>query len=80
MRFSTVLALLLPAGAAVAQSVWNVTVGNNGSLTFDPDNLTGVPTGDMIQFFLYVHSYRTPRPLPRFSHCFISPAPPITTP
>lgn len=51
---STILALLVPAGAAVAQPVWNVTVGNNGSLTFDPDNLTGVQTGDMIQFFLYV--------------------------
>lgn len=50
MRFSTVLAILAPASAALAAQ-WNVTVGNNGTLTYDPTNLTGVATGDTVVFF-----------------------------
>ncbi len=54
MRFSAVLAALLPAGAALAQQTFQVVVGNNSELTFSPSSISNAATGDTIQFILYV--------------------------
>ncbi|KAI0723752.1 hypothetical protein C8T65DRAFT_599327 [Cerioporus squamosus] len=50
MRFSAVAAALLPVGVALAQTTHVVKVGGNGSLTYTPNQLTGVANGDVIQF------------------------------
>jgi hypothetical protein len=50
MRFSTVFATLLPAGAALAQTIFNVTVGANETLTFTPNSITGAQNGDKVNF------------------------------
>jgi len=50
MRFSAVAASLLSVGVALAQTVHVVKVGGNGSLTYNPNQLTGVQNGDAIQF------------------------------
>jgi len=49
MRFSTVLAALLPAGAAMAQTTHTVMVGWNDTHTFMPNSLNATQ-GDMVQF------------------------------
>ncbi|RPD66640.1 hypothetical protein L226DRAFT_567040 [Lentinus tigrinus ALCF2SS1-7] len=50
MRFSAVAAALLPVGVAFAQTTHVVQVGGNASLTYTPNQLTGVANGDVIQF------------------------------
>ncbi|EJF66269.1 hypothetical protein DICSQDRAFT_159248 [Dichomitus squalens LYAD-421 SS1] len=50
MRFFTVAAALLPVGVALAQTTHVVKVGGNASLTYTPNQLTGVANGDVIQF------------------------------
>ncbi|KAH9900828.1 Cupredoxin [Cubamyces lactineus] len=49
MRFSTVVAALLPVGAALAQQTITVKVGENGTLTYNPNSVTA-QNGDTIQF------------------------------
>jgi len=48
MRFSTFVAALLPASAAMAAE-WVITVGSNNTLTFNPSNITAAP-GDTVVF------------------------------
>jgi len=48
MRFSTVV--LASAAAVSAQTVHNVIVGGNGTLTYNPPSLTGVAVGDTVAF------------------------------
>ncbi|KAF7793255.1 hypothetical protein EIP86_004365 [Pleurotus ostreatoroseus] len=50
MRFSAVLATLLPVGAALAQQTFQIVVGNNSELTFSPSSISNAATGDTIQF------------------------------
>ncbi|KAF7793252.1 hypothetical protein EIP86_004362 [Pleurotus ostreatoroseus] len=51
MRFSTVLASLAAVGVAAAQTITHsITVGFNGTLTFTPNNITGVNDGDTLLF------------------------------
>ena len=52
MHFSTILATLAFAGAALAQQDHKVIVGLNETLTFTPNNVTGAVSGDTITFFL----------------------------
>lgn len=52
MRFSTILAALLPLGAAFAETIV-VKVGENGTLTYTPSEVTA-QNGDTIEFQLYV--------------------------
>jgi len=49
MRFSTILAVILPFGAALAQTNHVVQVGANGTLTFTPNQLQ-VQNGDSVSF------------------------------
>ncbi|KAI0332623.1 hypothetical protein GY45DRAFT_1273717 [Cubamyces sp. BRFM 1775] len=49
MRFSTIVAALLPVGAALAQQTITVKVGENGTLTYNPNSVTA-QNGDTIQF------------------------------
>jgi len=49
MRFSTFVAALLPVGAALAQSVHNVTVGFNKTLTYMPSSINA-SVGDIVLF------------------------------
>ncbi|OBZ75762.1 hypothetical protein A0H81_04080 [Grifola frondosa] len=49
MRFSTIVAALLPVGFALAQNVTIVKVGANGTLAYDPPQVTANP-GDTIAF------------------------------
>ncbi|KAI0780444.1 Cupredoxin [Trametes elegans] len=49
MRFSTIVAALLPVGAAFAQTTHTVKVGANGGLTYEPSSITAA-NGDTIQF------------------------------
>ncbi|KAI9069988.1 hypothetical protein FKP32DRAFT_1599569 [Trametes sanguinea] len=49
MRFSTIVAALLPVGAAFAQTTWTVKVGANGTLTYDPPTVIA-QNGDTIEF------------------------------
>lgn len=39
MRFSTVVAALIPVVAVSAQQTFNITVGANGTLTYSPQRL-----------------------------------------
>ncbi|THG97753.1 hypothetical protein EW026_g4305 [Hermanssonia centrifuga] len=48
MRFSTFVAALLPVGAVFAET-WNVTVGGNNTLTFNPTSVNAT-NGDTIAF------------------------------
>ncbi|KAK1222088.1 hypothetical protein PQX77_015082 [Marasmius sp. AFHP31] len=51
MRLSTVTAISLSfVAGAVAQQVFNVSVGENDGLTFNPTNITGAKEGDTINF------------------------------
>jgi len=50
MRFTSTLAALPFVGAALAQTVWNVTVGANSTVTFTPDTIDGVVNGDIVSF------------------------------
>jgi len=50
MRFSTLVATLLPVGAALAQNqTWIVKVGENGTLSYDPPSVQA-NVGDTIAF------------------------------
>ncbi|KAL1944445.1 hypothetical protein VTO73DRAFT_2875 [Trametes versicolor] len=49
MRFSAVVAALLPVGFALAQTTHTVKVGENGGLTYDPTSVTAA-NGDTIEF------------------------------
>jgi hypothetical protein len=49
MRFSAVVAALLPVGFSLAQTTHVIKVGG-GSLTYQPNQLTGVQNGDVVQF------------------------------
>jgi hypothetical protein len=49
MRFSTAAAVLSVA-ASVKAATFNVQVGANDSLVFNPTSLTGVNTGDIVNF------------------------------
>jgi len=49
MRFSTFAAALLPIGAALAQSIHNVSVGFNNTLTYEPSSINA-SVGDLILF------------------------------
>ncbi len=55
MRFSTFVAALLPVGAVFAET-WNVTVGGNNTLTFNPTSVNAT-NGDTIAFTLYEIPY-----------------------
>jgi len=50
MRFSVAAAALLSAATVQAQNQWNVTVGFNDTLVFNPTNLTGVANNDIVNF------------------------------
>jgi archaellum component FlaF (FlaF/FlaG flagellin family) len=50
MRFSTAAVALVSAVASVKASTFNVQVGFNDSLVFNPSNLTGVANGDQVNF------------------------------
>lgn len=51
MRFSVAAAAVLSAAvSAQAQTTWNVTVGNNGTLTYTPSSLNNVANGDIVSF------------------------------
>lgn len=49
MRFSTVLAAILPAATVMAQTTHTVYVGMNDTHTFSPSSINAT-TGDMVQF------------------------------
>lgn len=50
MRFSVAAAALLSAATVQAQNQWNVTVGFNDTLVFNPTTLTGVQNNDIVNF------------------------------
>lgn len=50
MRFSVATAAILSAAASVQAATFNVLVGDNSTLTFNPTNLTGVNNGDIVNF------------------------------
>jgi len=53
MRFSVAAAAVLSAAASVQaqnSTTWNVTVGFNNTLTYNPSNLTNVQNGDIVSF------------------------------
>jgi len=50
MRFSVAAAALLSAVTVQAQNQWNVTVGANDQLVFNPTSLTGVQNNDIVNF------------------------------
>jgi len=50
MRFSVAAAALLSAATVQAQNQWNVTVGFNNSLVFNPTTLNGVQNNDIVNF------------------------------
>ena len=50
MRFTTALAVILPASVALAAD-WPVNVGVNGSFVFDPSTVTAA-AGDTVTFKL----------------------------
>lgn len=52
MRFSTFVAALLPASAAMAAE-WVITVGGNNTLTFNPTSVNA-SVGDTVVFQLCV--------------------------
>ena len=51
MYFATAAAVLLSVSTALAQTVWPVTVGDNGTLTYSP-NQVNVSAGDIVTFTL----------------------------
>jgi plastocyanin len=50
MRYSVAAAAILSAAASVQAATYNVLVGSNSTLTFNPTNLTGVNNGDIVNF------------------------------
>jgi plastocyanin len=50
MRFSVAAAAILSATASVRAATFNVLVGANNNLTFNPTSLTGVANGDIVNF------------------------------
>jgi hypothetical protein len=50
MRFTSVVAVISTAVAAVSAAEFNITVGKDNANTFDPPQITGVQQGDVVRF------------------------------
>ncbi|KAI0072271.1 hypothetical protein K474DRAFT_1629274 [Panus rudis PR-1116 ss-1] len=73
MRFSTIVAALLPVGLAFAQTSHTVLVGQNGTLTFSPSSIQ-IQNGDTVSFQFLSKNHTVTQ------STFANPCSPITNP
>ena len=58
MHFNLLAVIFLPIGIVLAQTTFDVTVGEGGGLTYNPNTIVGAQAGDMIKFILSACSRR----------------------